>query len=150
MNSAITLAGVFMPARKNVVNLDALIIREDFEAETPTSSVPQTFPTTLVISDLEQTRPFFQMLRKPDFQRETASWEPEKVAGFIRSFVSGDLIPAVIMWQSKGNNFVIDGCHRMSALIAWVLDDYGDKEKSNTFFKFHVGKDQKKAGDKTR
>ena len=54
------------------------------------------------------------------------------------------------MWQSKGINFVIDGCHRVSALIAWVLDDYGDGTKSNSFFSFNVGGDQRRTAEKTQ
>lgn len=140
-----------MPSKKNTVNLDALIIREDFEAQaTVSQTAQQNFPTFAPLNFFDPSGPFYPTLRKPDFQRETASWEPEKVADFIQSFVYGDLIPAVIIWRSKGNNFVIDGCHRVSALIAWLLDDYGDEAKSNAFYKYRVGKDQKIAGDKTR
>ena len=39
---------------------------------------------------------FSSILRKPDFQRETTHWLPEKVAELIKAFVGGDLIPAVI------------------------------------------------------
>ncbi|MEV0425518.1 DUF262 domain-containing protein [Micromonospora sp. NPDC050495] len=62
----------------------------------------------------------YNVLRKPDFQRETASWPPDKVAELVRSFLEGDLIPSVIMWRSpiSGSIFVIDGAHRLSALVA--------------------------------
>jgi len=44
------------------------------------------------------------------------------------------LIPAIILWNSGRYIFTIDGAHRLSALIAWVLDDYGDGIISQTFF----------------
>jgi hypothetical protein len=40
-------------------------------------------------------------LRKPDFQRETAEWDPKRVVGLIRTFIEGELIPAVILWQNR-------------------------------------------------
>ncbi len=73
---------------------------------------------------------FYPVLRKPDFQRETHEWSPNKVKGLIESFANQDLIPAIIMWTTKGGyTFAIDGAHRLSALIAWVNDDYGQNAK---------------------
>jgi hypothetical protein len=66
-----------------------------------------------------------RLLRKPDFQRETTQWKPAQIAMLIESFLDGELIPAVILWQSSSSIFVIDGGHRLSALLAWVHDDYG-------------------------
>src|SRR5206468_17336 len=106
------------------VNLDALIYREDFEAisDLDDTQVKDSSP----ITDFTLDAFFYGALRKPDFQRETAEWEPDRVVGLIRSFVDGELIPGVIVWKNKGLVFVIDGSHRLSALIAWVQDDYGD------------------------
>ncbi len=102
-------------------NLDALIVREDFEV----LDTPVQFPAiqTIQIRDLEQGSFFYQVLRKPDFQRETADWTSERISEFVDSFLSGDLIPGIILWNSGSNIFVIDGAHRLSALIAWVQDD---------------------------
>ena len=91
----------------------------------------------------------FPALRKPDFQRETAGWTPEQVADLISTFVRRDLIPAVILWRAGQNVFVIDGAHRLSALIAWVHDDYGDKEVSRKFFD-EIPEEQVAAAEKTR
>jgi hypothetical protein len=128
------MLGLPLEASKTVpispVNLDALIRREDFEIAIDSNKI-QTVEEApkLKIVELESDSFMFRRLRKPDSQRTTAHWPPEKIAAFIKSFVSGDLIPAVILWQSNtsGNIFVIDGAHRLSALIAWVHDDYGDK-----------------------
>jgi len=64
-------------------------------------------------------------LRKPDFQRETNHWSPEQVVTFIASFLDDELIPSLILWYSPSYIFVIDGGHRLSALRAWMNDDYG-------------------------
>jgi len=142
---------VEMPA--NLVNLDALIRREDFAVAGETMEKPAVEGSDkLKIFELEKDSLMFKWLRKPDFQRTTAHWPPLKVAGFINSFLAGDLIPALIFWQSSdsGNIFVIDGAHRLSALIAWVHDDYGDRQISVPFFENNIPPEQKKAADETR
>lgn len=131
------------------VNLDALIIREDFEvSDDPVQFQPKE---SIEIRDLEADSFFYLVLRKPDFQRETADWTPEKISDFIKSFLNGDLIPAIILWKSPNNHvFVIDGAHRISALIAWVQDDYGDGPQSRAFFDYEIPEDQKVAADITQ
>ncbi len=114
------------------VNLDALIPREDLEVK-QTKQQGQQVPS-IDINALKRGNFFSENLRKPDFQRETCEWTPERVYNLVLSFVSGDLIPAVILWRGDGYNFVIDGAHRLSALIAWVSNDYGDKSISQSFF----------------
>ena len=129
----------------NVVNLDAMIRRADLASpsdaseEVPALSIPQ----------LEKSGFLYPALRKPDFQRETAHWSPEQVADLIGTFTRRDLIPAVILWRAGQNVFVIDGAHRLSALIAWVHDDYGDKELSLRFFQ-DIPDEQIAAAEKTR
>lgn len=130
------------------VNLDALIPREDFEVQDE-KQLPQ-LSQTIKISDLEEAAFFYTALRKPDFQRETSDWEPEKIVGFIQSFLDGDLIPAIILWNAGGFTFVIDGSHRLSALLAWVHDDYGDGFISQKFFGHDIDDEQKRISDKTR
>src|SRR5215469_9290125 len=120
----------------HLVNLDALILREDFEATANNQARPGSKAVQLKLNELESESIVARILRKPDFQRETSSWKPNTVMELVRSFLDGDLIPSVILWQSPetGNIFVIDGAHRLSALIAWVRDDYGDGETSEAFF----------------
>lgn len=130
-------------------NLDALIPREDFEV-LDEGTAEHTLRDTIDISSLEKGHFFYESLRKPDFQRETANWPPEKALEFVRNFLDGDLVPAVILWQSQGNTFVIDGAHRLSALIAWVHDDYGDGLKSMKFFENRISPQQDKIAKKTR
>lgn len=132
----------------NQVNLDALIPREDFDVvNTGEPSMPTS---TLQIRNLEPGDFFYSVVRKPDFQRETSDWSPDKICGFVQSFLEGDLIPAIILWQAGSQIFVIDGAHRLSALIAWVHDDYGDDTTSRTFFDGIIPDEQLAAADYTR
>ena len=130
------------------VNLDALIPREDMAVE-PSSSAG-SLRHNISISDLESTGFVKHALRKPDFQRETTSWKPQAVVDLIHAFLQGDLIPAVILWSSGNHQFVIDGAHRLSALIAWVHNDYGDGEASTRLFLDGLTDEQKRIGDRTR
>jgi hypothetical protein len=130
------------------VNLDALIPREDFEIKE--ESTQSLSSQTIQIRDLERDAFFYGALRKPDFQRETSDWSPERVSDFILSFLSGDLIPSVILWNSGRFLFTIDGAHRLSALIAWVLDDYGDGVVSQSFFQNEIPDEQIRLAEETR
>lgn len=137
------------------VNLDALIQREDFEiTQLDTKSQPSSsggqVALTVRVEELKKTAFFFSALRKPDFQRETNEWSPEKIISLIESYISGDLIPAVILWQNGGYTFVIDGSHRLSALAAWINDDYGDGPITKEFYDGVIPDDQKLIAERTR
>jgi hypothetical protein len=56
----------------------------------------------------------------------------------------------VILWRAGQSVFVIDGAHRLSALIAWVHDDYGDGEVSRRFFHNSLPDEQERAAAKAR
>ena len=129
-----------MPAK---VNLDALIPREDFDVTDDQSQSAGRSKDTLSTNDLKKGEFFFSALRKPDFQRETNEWDAEKVSDLIQSFLDGDLIPALILWRNAGGlTFVIDGSHRISALVAWINDDYGDGDISKQFYDSTIPEDQ--------
>jgi hypothetical protein len=130
----------------NVVNLDALIRRADLAA--PGEAAEDI--TSLSVQGLEPKGFLYPALRKPDFQRETANWSPEQVSDLIQTFARRDLIPAVILWRAGPSVFVIDGAHRLSALIAWVHDDYGDGDVSRRFFQNSLPDEQLRAADRTR
>jgi hypothetical protein len=133
-------------------NLDALIPREDFEVREDSGAGPSQLADALKVSDLEPKNWTLLTLCKPDFQRETADWEPEKVVDLVKSFLDGDLIPSIILWRApeSGKVFVIDGAHRLSAFIAWVHDDYGDGTISREFFSNMIPPEQRKAAEKAR
>lgn len=129
--------------------MDALISREDFEVIEENSRV-SSFNQNVSVKDLETGEFFYAGLRKPDFQRETSDWTDDQLCEFIQSFIDGDLIPAVILWNSGPYNFVIDGAHRLGALIAWINDDYGDGTISKKFFNDEIDEEQRDIAKKTR
>lgn len=111
-------------AMAHKVNLDALIVREDFEI---TSSHQENEKLVFSLGELEMNKGTFRLLRKPVFQRATNDWTPQQVVDLVKCFMDRDLIPAIIIWHSPSSlYFVMDGAHRLSALIAWVNNDYGD------------------------
>ena len=131
------------------VNLDALIAREDFEVEENINSGKKK--EAISIEDIKADSFFFSNIRKPDFQRETNEWDSQKICELIKSFIEGDLIPAIILWRSTGGYlFVIDGSHRLSALSAWVNDDYGDGKISKLFYDGIIPDEQLEISHETR
>lgn len=138
-----------MALRSNLVNLDSMIKREDFAASDAESSSFENV-STISLRDFTKGGLIGPNLRKPDFQRETNHWAPEQVVSLLECFVNGDLIPSVILWQSPTYLFVIDGGHRLSALKAWIEDDYGDGPISQAFFGYQISDEQKKVADKVR
>jgi Protein of unknown function DUF262 len=131
-----------MPSR-NVVNLDALLPRQDSAAPVEASGGDLE---GIKLTDLEPGL-VYAWLRKPDFQRETTNWSPEQVADLIETFVKGSIIPSIILWQSGQRVFVIDGAHRLSALIAWVRDDYGAGKLSTDLYQNVIPEHQKTMHD---
>jgi hypothetical protein len=131
--------------QKDIVNLDALIPRDDVETKTPKAS-----KGVIQVTELALGKHFYGLLRKPLFQRETNDWGVDNVVSLVRSFRNGHLIPAVILWSADGSTFVIDGAHRLSVFVAWVNDDYGDGPISQAFFKHQIPKSQRDAAAKCR
>src|SRR5580704_5851826 len=130
------------------VDLDAMIPREDFAVaqETYVLDLIKDFP----ITNLKDDSPILKLLRKPDFQRETNHWNPDQVVSLLASFVDGEVIPSLILWKAPRYIFVIDGGHRLSALRAWMLDDYGDGAVSLSFYKGEISTRQKEIAKYTR
>ncbi|MFZ4202346.1 HNH endonuclease family protein [Lysinibacillus sp. NPDC056220] len=133
------------------VVLDALIPRQDFDLKDESGVAVTRNVLTMSVNDLDYNSFMYSAIKKPDFQRETNEWTPEKIHQLILSFVDGELIPSVILWKSMSNHiFAIDGSHRISALAAWVNDDYGDGSISREFFDNDIPKEQLKAAERTR
>lgn len=121
------------------VNLDALLKRDDFFAETEQESDTNE----IRITDLEPGITFAR-LRKPDFQRETANWTPQQIVDLVETWCSGDIIPAIILWESGSRIFVVDGAHRLSALIGWINDDFGGGSISTAVYGQNIAAHQMK------
>lgn len=137
------------------LTLDAMIKRADFwergTSGAHDSVTSATRATSITFENLRSDSSFVLSLRKPDFQRETNQWTVNQAISFIQSFIEGDLVPSVILWQSEeGFIFVIDGAHRISALRAWIEDDYGDGELSIAFFNGTITDEQKKLAQRMR
>ncbi|MBL8299518.1 MAG: DUF262 domain-containing protein [Rhodanobacteraceae bacterium] len=147
MNASAETKDPYMP---EPVNLDALIPREDFLASEGPNAGAQG-KAEVSRTDLLPGESFSLTLRKPDFQRETAAWTPESIRDFVQAFIEGDLIPSVICWQSPARlSFVIDGAHRLSAVIAWLRDDYGDGDDSIKFYNNNIPEQQRRIAQQTR
>ncbi len=133
------------------VVLDALIPREDFDIRDESGVAVNRNRQTISVPDLEYDSFLFSAIKKPDFQRETNEWTPQKIYQLVHSFLEGELIPSIILWKSISNHiFVIDGSHRISALAAWINDDYGDGEISRIFFDNQIPQAQTRAANLTR
>ena len=131
------------------VALDAMVRRADF-AIGSLDSVPTDQISTLSVESLGKQSMITPMLRKPDFQRETNHWTPLQLISFLESFLDHELIPSVILWRSPAFVFVIDGGHRLSALRAWIEDDYGDGPISRAFYNNEISTEQARIAQKTR
>ena|ERR1051326_7252881 len=135
----------------NRVNLDAMIPREDFAIEENQQHATEDHITEFQITHLRPDSAILKLLRKPDFQRETSHWTPQQIASFIASFLDNEVIPSLIFWDSASYIFVLDGGHRLSALRAWIEDDYGDTVISSKFYEGQeISKDQKLMAKRTR
>ncbi|MEI4263430.1 GmrSD restriction endonuclease domain-containing protein [Roseovarius sp. D0-M9] len=135
--------------------LDAMIRRADFwqkGATNLTDNIASAKPaSSITFENLRTDSNFVLSLRKPDFQRETNQWSVNQALIFLQSFLDGDLVPSVILWQSDdGFIFAIDGAHRLSTLRAWIEDDYGDGLISIAFYGGEIPEAQKRAGKAMR
>lgn len=132
----------------NRVVLDAMIRRADFAQQSESSTIE--LGDKLMMEQIAGKSPMMKLLRKPDFQRETNQWTPSQVASLIKSFATGELIPALILWKSDSFVFVIDGAHRLSALKAWAENDFGAGNESFAYFDGNIPEDQKKRAKQTQ
>ncbi|QEL23935.1 DUF262 domain-containing protein [Bosea sp. F3-2] len=133
----------------DTVILDAMIARDDFAVKGPPMSSAEPIKA-LSMESLGSNGMLVPLLRKPDFQRETNHWTTKQVVSFLESFLDNELVPSIILWQSESYVFVIDGGHRISALKAWINDDYGDGPISLKYFSNNISISQKKTAEKTR
>lgn len=113
------------------VYLDHLIKRENLRYHRSREIVSSSGNPTLRMSDLFGDHPSSRAnsLRKPDFQRTTWSWTAEDCVSLLESIVNEQVIPSIIMWMSpeNGYDYILDGGHRISVVLAWLNDDWGEK-----------------------
>lgn len=115
------------------VYLDHLIRRENLRYKRPGyvgSENNVQDPDKLWLLSLLSDHPYrlAQNLRKPDFQRSTAAWSPEECLALLESLTNRQTIPSIILWSSQEGPFIfiLDGAHRVSVVLAWLSDDWGD------------------------
>lgn len=131
------------------VILDALLPRADFLVDESSHNYNKTIQE-LSANYIDKTGIILDFLRKPDFQRETNEWDADQILALIESFLDGELIPSIILWKNDANFiFVVDGAHRLSALMSWLHDDYGDGHLSLNYFD-DISEEQKKIASDTR
>lgn len=83
---------------------------------------------------VEEKRSKARLLRKPDFQRATWAWTPDDCVSLIDAVLKQQVIPAVILWLSPEKTwYVLDGGHRISVLMAWIRDDWGDRRTAEEY-----------------
>ena len=131
------------------VTLDALISRADFCESHGERSQTSMLPS-ISLQNLGPESHLAPTLRKPDFQRETNHWKQDQVLTFLKSFLDNELVPSIIFWRSTGQTFVIDGAHRISALLAWINDDYGDGHISRQFYENQIKEEQIRVAERMR
>lgn len=114
------------------VYLDHLIVREnlrykrsDDQLQQDTRQLPHLLRMVDLVGDHLASRD--KKLRKPDFQRATWAWSPDECVSLLDSVVNEQVVPSIIMWPSADNgfDFVLDGAHRISVVMAWLKDDWG-------------------------
>lgn len=122
------------------VNLDALIPKADFiasgTAPSGRSRISERLHFFQLLKGADLT--LYHLLKKPDFQRETNEWDKRRIADLIESFIERAFIPSIILWENEESGFiyVIDGAHRLSAILAYINSDYGNGPISHEFNRY--------------
>lgn len=116
------------------VYLDHLIPRQSLRyerSEERIESKDDELPIKLRLSDLtgDHVSSRIKYLRKPDFQRATWAWDADQCVELLDSVINQQIIPSIIMWTSPESelDYVLDGGHRISVVLAWLKDDWGQK-----------------------
>lgn len=109
-------------------------------------------PPKLLLKDLINRRSTIRnRLRKPDFQRATAAWTPEDCVSLLEVVLAEGIVPSVIMWQSPDKCwYVLDGGHRVSVVLAWLGDDWGDKLSPDVYMDKELEDKYKEAAKRVR
>lgn len=115
------------------IRRDNLLYRKASSAATEDEQ--SQYETHIQIRDLFGERPKFRRLRKPDFQRATSAWTAKDCVELLEDVLKEQVVPSVIMWLSPKDQlqYVLDGGHRISVLLAWIRDDWGDKLTSEDY-----------------
>lgn len=134
----------------HLINRDSLLYRRT-ASQTSQAENRLSQPTYLTIPDLHGPKSKARLLKKPDFQRATWAWSPEECVELLESVLSERVVPSVIMWLSPDNfQYVLDGGHRISVLLAWIKDNWGDKLSEDAYRDATVQDNIRKAAQRVR
>ncbi|TLD71488.1 DUF262 domain-containing protein [Phragmitibacter flavus] len=137
---------------KTLVYLDHLIQRDGLLYERSGNQAGDIgdYRKTLLIRDLENSGQR-ALLRKPDFQRATYAWSPKDCVDLLEAVLTEQVVPSVILWlDSYGSQYVLDGGHRISVLLAWIKNDWGDGPEVRALGDEHLEEAAKEAADQVR
>ncbi|HDX9588230.1 TPA: DUF262 domain-containing protein [Bacillus pseudomycoides] len=111
----------------NQVNLDFLIKKEKVEIEDRSSVKTNVKNNNLLpLNSLLRESEFLSSIRKPRYQRKT-SWSMSTIINYLEDVIEGRTVVLVnVLKKSNDKILIIDGIHRLSTLIGWLNDDYGD------------------------
>ncbi len=142
-------------AKELRVYLDRQIPRDNLlynsSSEKITHDAPQDLPPKLQLMELFGEDAKDDLLRKPDFQRATTAWTTEECVSLLYSVLHEQVIPSIIMWRSPENHwYVLDGGHRLSVVLAWIRDDWGDTLSSEEYMDEELEKYYKRAAAEVR
>src|SRR3989440_3155960 len=123
------------------VNLDHHIPSASLLSYSDYQKVPKSEEAQLHKKDNLEYRDFllddsglsiWDRLRKPEFQRATNGWDDDKILNLLKTLRENQVIPGVILWLNTktGHIFVLDGAHRLSAIRAWITNDWGDTKEA--------------------
>jgi hypothetical protein len=135
------------------VYLDRHIKRDNLLYRRTSEHVEDTLEQTkhLTIKDLYGEKSKARLLRKPDFQRATWAWSPEECVELLESVLNEQVVPSVIMWLSPDNfQYVLDGGHRISVLLAWIRNNWGDTLPSEEYKDPNLEHNSKLAAQRVR
>jgi hypothetical protein len=137
-------------ATESKVYLDHLIPRDNLlyvRSDKAPRDIPDEDKKSLRIRDLmpgEESRA--DVLRKPDFQRATWAWTPEDCVLLLDSVINLQVVPSIIMWLSPDNHqYILDGGHRVSVVLAWMQDNWGQRLAEEEYGDEKVAKDSREA-----
>lgn len=139
-----------MASSKPKVYLDHHIKRDNllYQRSADSSRDVPDLVRTVALKDLGRPGQS-RLYRKPDFQRATWAWEPEECVDLLEAALNSHVVPSVILWLSPENHrYVLDGAHRISVLLAWVTDDWGENAPGVSSSTMQVG--AKRAAEKVR
>ena len=134
----------------NHIKRDSLLYRRSVGQRSETEDRVKQ-PDYLTIQSLFGKKSKARSLRKPDFQRATWAWSPEECVELLESVLYEQVVPSVIMWLSPDNfQYVLDGGHRISVLLAWIRDNWGDRLPDDAYRDATVQENIRKAAQRVR